>query len=234
MTTTLASLLDDYARLRAKQDDPALTPDKRSRAEAPAKPDAIAELEKKLGIPLPPSYREFLQVHDGWANFRGATWIGGTFRSESRTYVEKQLKVWRQLNGNGLPDEPNREYFRPSDHVVLGADNDFGVLAFGRKAGRDGEREVLGIANGVVESRWPSFRAFAEDEYKKSGGVIREEPAAEPPKKDAPPPPPKKEAAAAPAAKKEVKKAASPKKEAAAPKAKAKPAPAKKPAAKKR
>lgn len=32
----------------------------------PARPQAIAGLEARLGVPLPPSYRSFLEVTDGW------------------------------------------------------------------------------------------------------------------------------------------------------------------------
>ena len=28
-------------------------------------------LERKVGTPLPPSYRAFLERHNGWGNFRG-------------------------------------------------------------------------------------------------------------------------------------------------------------------
>lgn len=43
----------------------------RSRPGAPATPAAIAAFEKRIGFPLPPSYRMFLGLHDGWEHFSG-------------------------------------------------------------------------------------------------------------------------------------------------------------------
>jgi hypothetical protein len=42
-----------------------------------ASEEAIQAAEKRLGLPLPPSYRDFLSHHDGWPRFfDGATLLG--------------------------------------------------------------------------------------------------------------------------------------------------------------
>ncbi|HLV68641.1 MAG TPA: SMI1/KNR4 family protein [Polyangiaceae bacterium] len=42
-----------------------------------ATPEAIRAAEARLGLPLPPSYREFLLQHDGWPRFfEGASLLG--------------------------------------------------------------------------------------------------------------------------------------------------------------
>jgi hypothetical protein len=49
-------------------------------------------------------------------------------------------------------------------HIVIGADDNYGFLALGRRPDSQGEREVLDIPRGFVENRWPSFRHFVEDQ----------------------------------------------------------------------
>lgn len=47
------------------------------RPNPPATGAAIVEAEKRMGRPLPPSYRELLMLHDGWPRFYdGATLLG--------------------------------------------------------------------------------------------------------------------------------------------------------------
>ncbi|KAA6212923.1 SMI1/KNR4 family protein [Streptomyces albofaciens JCM 4342] len=42
---------------------------------APAAPERIAALEERLGHRLPPSYRTFLEVTDGWRHAGGSVWL---------------------------------------------------------------------------------------------------------------------------------------------------------------
>src|SRR2546430_1214868 len=67
----IRKLLDDF--IEAKREYIRLRFDKEysPKLAKPASPDDIAELEQKLGKALPPSYRAFLELHNGFVNFIG-------------------------------------------------------------------------------------------------------------------------------------------------------------------
>src|SRR5512141_458763 len=49
---------------------------------------AIVAAEKRLGRALPPSYREFLMLHDGWPRFYDGATLLGTANLGIRAYEE--------------------------------------------------------------------------------------------------------------------------------------------------
>ncbi|MEU9714318.1 SMI1/KNR4 family protein [Streptomyces sp. NPDC047976] len=80
----------------------------------PAPPERIAALEARLGVPLPPSYRSFLEVTDGWR------WAGefvellapaaevGPLR-ERTGYLYEMLAEWEQEDLDEDADEDEDE-----------------------------------------------------------------------------------------------------------------------------
>jgi hypothetical protein len=60
---------------------------------------AIAEVERRLGRPLPPSYRAFLELYDGWPNlYHGISLLGarplarGTYVDVVRLVLDTELR----------------------------------------------------------------------------------------------------------------------------------------------
>jgi hypothetical protein len=107
---------------------------------------AIEGAERRLGRPLPPSYRELLAQHDGWPGFyQGASLLGNRPLTRG-TYVEL---VRLSLDGDLVP---------------------FGIDARGETifawdltvpARADGELAIVVWMNEIGE-RLPSFPAFLE------------------------------------------------------------------------
>lgn len=56
----------------------------------------IVFLEKKLGMPLPSSYRMFLELYNGWVNFHA----GGNLLSiedQGRNWVKDRINFWNNI-----------------------------------------------------------------------------------------------------------------------------------------
>jgi len=165
--TTLASLLKEYAEVRASVDRiEEWTDEDASKPFAPATEAMIARYEREIGHRLPPSFRAFLALHDGWQSFWGAMWIGGT-AGKAHKWVAAQVAEWRKYVKRpiGSPDD-DPECFDPAEFTIIGADDNGGFLVFGRREGPGGEREVLDMPRGFAENRWPTFRAFVEDQLR--------------------------------------------------------------------
>ncbi len=62
---------------------------------APASPETIASLEAALGLPLPPSYREFLEITDGVEHFNAGFELLGALQMLGPGY-EAEVKRLRQ------------------------------------------------------------------------------------------------------------------------------------------
>ena len=75
----------------------------------PATPAAIAKLEARVGRPLPPSYRTFLSLHDGWKMASGAMdllsikdRLEGPMSEAIKKWQEKALKAGDKTAGAAL------------------------------------------------------------------------------------------------------------------------------------
>jgi hypothetical protein len=156
MAESMKELVSDFERIKVALDVAEEVEGERlSRRMPPAKAADLAKLN------LPPSYREFLLLNDGWANFWGAMWIAGA-GGKAHTYVKGQIKQWRKyLNKPHAADDLDFDR-----HFILGADDNGGFLAFGHDPDAEGEREVLDMPRGFAENRWPTFRAFVEAQRK--------------------------------------------------------------------
>ncbi|AUX23704.1 hypothetical protein SOCEGT47_042340 [Sorangium cellulosum] len=90
--------LESMHRIRALKLELARLDPRRGMPIAPpagASESAIVAVERRLGMPLPPSYRELLSLHDGWPQlFAGASLLGvralarGTFMDVGRMVLE--------------------------------------------------------------------------------------------------------------------------------------------------
>ena len=77
---------------------------------APASADQIVRLERILGHPLPPNYRAFLELHNGWSDFHGDGKLLAVEDHES-SWVKKKIRYWSDL---WSPDEEN-----PFEHGAI-------------------------------------------------------------------------------------------------------------------
>jgi predicted DNA-binding WGR domain protein len=109
----------------------------------------IKAFEKQLGYALPPSYREFLALHNGWQCFWGSTWISGV-SGKALSCIHSRLKEGKKYFLKGAEWNPDRD-------LVLGADDNGGFLVFSSKVQKNGEREVLDCPSGYIENTFKSF-----------------------------------------------------------------------------
>ncbi|MEU9594889.1 SMI1/KNR4 family protein [Streptomyces sp. NPDC048193] len=139
--------------------------------EPPASEGAIAAAEERLGTRLPPSYREFLAVADGW-------WVDAT----ASVY---RLGGVQEIDWFGDPygltetyDEFLDEDSTEADHLLAGmwrralrleteSDMSHALLDPG-DVGADGEWALYVYQgwNGDLPDRYPSFRAYMEARYR--------------------------------------------------------------------
>jgi hypothetical protein len=123
---------------------------------------AIGKAQKRLGRRLPPSYRAFLALHDGWPRFFDGASLLGTANLGRRKYEDLARAAFEAAETPvpvlGPPRRP-----RASTLIPFGADLEGTTLfAFNPAVTQaDGEYEVIAWMN-EIGVRQPSFSAFLE------------------------------------------------------------------------
>ncbi len=149
----------EIARLDPRRGMPVLPP-------VGATPRQIANVEKKLGRPLPPSYREFLSVHDGWPELlHGTSLLGahhlarGTFDGIARMAIDIEDRSPSEIVAFGV-DAPGESIFAWDPR----AERDDGELGGGGWVNDIGARlddftAFLEFADAVLEADVLSLRS---------------------------------------------------------------------------
>jgi predicted DNA-binding WGR domain protein len=153
MLAKYATIRDILDRAEEIENEEPVGANYRSKPLPPASPTEIAAYERKLGCTLPPSYREFLLLHNGWQAFWGGTWIAGV-SGMALAFVKKQLKDADDWVSEGSGWDPKRD-------LVIGADDNGDFLVLAPKANAKGERAVLDCESGVVQDE-NTFKSFAD------------------------------------------------------------------------
>ncbi|MGE7387249.1 SMI1/KNR4 family protein [Streptomyces sp. NPDC004126] len=141
----------------------------------PAAPERIAALEARLGVPLPPSYRSFLEVTDGWR------WAGefvellapaaevGPLR-ELTGYLYEMLAEWEQEDLDDDPDDEDED-----DEEDDGEKEPYESARWGRavQISLEGDQTWLILDPGDVnaEGEWAAYRFSSWGGY----GPVRHE-----------------------------------------------------------
>jgi hypothetical protein len=122
---------------------------------------AIARAQKRIGRRLPPSYRAFLELHDGWPRFFDGASLLGTANLGRRKYDELARAAFEAAE-TPVPLGPPRRP-RASTLIPFGADLEGTTLFAFNPAVTDatGELEVIAWIN-EIGVRQPSFSAFLE------------------------------------------------------------------------
>jgi hypothetical protein len=143
----------------------------------PAGKDELKALESRLGMALPPSYRSFLLVSNGWRRTTFA--VGGIRPAAEVDWFRVQNEQWVEAyseSGSDLPDDLYYDYSNgsASDHraehlksLVQISDVDDGVYLLNPDAVTpDGEWEAWFFANWVPGAvRYPSFAHLMIQQY---------------------------------------------------------------------
>lgn len=134
----------------------------------PATELEIAAYEQVIGVTLPPSYREFLLVCNGWRGFWGELSIAGAPAEQTADLHDEIRASAAEFDSDVAVDDlqdPNTDTVLSGEILIFGTDMNGQLVAFDRRsADGAGEREVLEIgAPGLVDHRHPSFEAFVRD-----------------------------------------------------------------------
>ncbi len=123
---------------------------------------AIERAEERMGRKLPPSYRAFLELHDGWPRFLDGASLLGTANLGLRQYEDLARAAFEAAE-TPIPDlgPPTRP--RARTLIPFGADLEATTLfAFNPSVvDESGEYEVIAWMN-ELGVRYPSFAAFLE------------------------------------------------------------------------
>ncbi|MFJ4790057.1 SMI1/KNR4 family protein [Streptomyces sp. NPDC088794] len=136
---------------------------------APAYPERIAALEERLGRQLPPSYRAFLEVSDGWRHAGAFVWLlAGTERAGWHEDAMDMAEVYREELDENATDEQVLLAGMWERALQVDAESDITyVLLDPRDVNEDGEWAVYYYRGwaGEPPDRYASFREFMEAMY---------------------------------------------------------------------
>lgn len=140
-----------YFELEYDDDAPQILP-------PPATENQLHALESSLGRPLPPTFRAFLALHDGWLRISGNAMILPTGERE-QAWVARRIDRIREHFREFHPSHSLDEVF----FLMLGEDEkDFAYFDMSNTS--KGELEVVyaDLDDGEID-RFPDFAAFLED-----------------------------------------------------------------------
>lgn len=146
---------------------------------APATDDDVSELERRLGLLLPPSYASFLRTSNGW---RRTTFAIGRIRPSAEVnWFRIENEQWAGIYADSGSDAPDEDYYAYDQdgsgpfhraahmkHLIQISDVDDGVLLLNPQAVTpDGEWEAWFFANWVPGAvRYPSFAHLMLQDYR--------------------------------------------------------------------
>ena len=123
---------------------------------------AVLAAEKRLGRALPPTYREFLMLHDGWPRFYDGATLLGTANLGLRAYAEAARSTFEAAE-TPEPDLGPPSRTTPRVLIPFGIDLQATPLFVFNPAQTDagGEMEVIAWVN-EIGLRRASFDDFLE------------------------------------------------------------------------
>ena len=144
----MKDLLDNIIRASAERDAFFSAPHIPAVPGSPVTPVDVAALQAYWRQPVPPSYREALEVYDGIQEF----WVGRPLLSA------KQL-IDGEDEAEGF-EEPFPSLWRA---VVIRDEDSYDAIALDLGTRReDDEVEVVQVSSDGEERRWPTFREYLE------------------------------------------------------------------------
>ena len=152
---------------------------------SPADRAAIEAAEEKTGWPYPPSFKLFLTLNNGWlACWPDWTLVGipGKENRDAFTDIAATIKrlpvVANKADVEKLREDEKKkkDVMLITNHRVLGTDFNGGLLLADRnRIGKDGEHQIVWVADGmVVQRRWPNFEAFLKEAISDTQSEIKD------------------------------------------------------------
>ncbi|RWC35240.1 MAG: SMI1/KNR4 family protein [Mesorhizobium sp.] len=152
----LSQLVEQLAEALRIYDQLAFDEEYDHRLGGPCSPKQLAVLEKRLGKPLPPSYKAFLELHNGWADLSGDAKLLAV-EDHTAEWVEEHLADLEEVFAD--LDQEN-----PFEHgalaVLLGEDSNQVLYIDPHTARADGEMDFVALDITTEERRFPDFTSF--------------------------------------------------------------------------
>jgi hypothetical protein len=155
-TLTLPALIDAIDRALRTYDRLAFDEEYGHPLGKPCTQKQLAKLEELLGHPLPPSYRAFLELHNGWSKFSGDAKLLSVENQRSE-WVQQRLDDMEELFDEFGGDNPFKAGALP---VLLGEDSHSVLLVDPRTVRLDGEMDFVALDIIEEENRFNNFTAF--------------------------------------------------------------------------
>ena len=134
----------------------------------PASEAAIRKVEAELGRPLPPDYRTFLSLHDGWPGFVGDNDILSTSQLLGGKMRERVAQIKAQMKS----EEDHRA---AHGFIIVASLFNWHVVYFDvDKKRNNGGLDVVFWDHGP-EERFRSFLAYLKDKIKTFEGRVTDE-----------------------------------------------------------
>ncbi len=131
---------------------------------APASEEAVAAAEARLGLPLPPSYRDFLLTTDGWRDAGSFVWrMRDTATLGWLRDIEPYWEGWEELS-----EEEPAESNKFSRGLLISLEADAGILFLDPgDVDESGEWAAYSLFSWMAEppTRFASFTALMESLY---------------------------------------------------------------------
>jgi hypothetical protein len=137
----------------------------------PCSPKQIAALEKTIGKPLPPSYRAFLELHNGFDGFIGSRNLLAV-EDQGDGWVEFELKKLGARFDEFGDINPFKQGAIP---VELGEDDPVYLVLDPRKVRKNGEMDFVQYEYSKEENRYDSFVSYLQSELASVRRLIEKE-----------------------------------------------------------
>ncbi len=124
----------------------------------PCSQKQILTLEKRLGKPLPPSYRAFMELHNGWTNFAADAKLLAVEDHKSE-WVEERLLDMKELFPEADQDDP---FEQGSMLVMVGEDSEEVLYVDPSTVRADGEMDFVALDIVEETGRYKDFTSFLE------------------------------------------------------------------------
>lgn len=171
MTERMNRLLEDLAAAKTRHDFLMLDEELARAFGPPCSVEKLHRLERRLGDPLPPSYLDFLRLHDGWTGFDGEGALLSVADQEA-PWVRERIDDW---NAIFLDEGDPSPFLEGAIPIMMGPDmSNFAVL-HPKTRRSDGEMEIVTYDNCIEEERFPDFYAYLEDDLESELRMIADQ-----------------------------------------------------------
>lgn len=170
--TLLETLIREIMEAKLEYDRLAFDEERPHELGPPASPKQIAKLEGILGKSLPPSYRAFLELHNGWSHFDGGAKLLAVEDHEGEWVKDRWETFANGFEDIEVEDNPFEIGAIP---VLLGPDEYNFLVLDPRKVRKNGEMDFVMYYYSEEEDRFEDFTSYLQDYLEVKRRSIEEE-----------------------------------------------------------